>query len=165
MNYKYHREADSCLQSDVRNELQSIPERVTFLSFDQWRAFYNADPENWINADGIVNGNERHKYKIPVYNTTPGDKSHYKNGYIYIKFLTPYDYTQYLDFIEEQEQAGEDYQNEQEILALSKIIQERSEKRLKKIQKELAAAAERNRQLYEKAKEAQFIISGTSYER
>ena len=161
LNYKYHKEASVCIPHDTKSYLNDIPERVTYLSFEQWRAFYNADPENWQNFEHAEDKYEKHKYKIPVYNTTP-KQSRYSDGYIYIKFLTPYDYTQYLEFIEEQERLGEDYQNSQEILALSKIIQQRSEKRLKKIQKELAAAAEHNRQMYENAKAAQ-ISNGTLY--
>lgn len=162
-NYKYHRNANRCYYYDKLTNLSSIPERVTFLTFNQWKAFYNADPENWRIYEKTEDDKEVHKYKIAIYDTNPKNAHNYKDSYIYIKFLTPYDYTQFLQYVEELEKNGEDYENSQEILALSKIIQQRSEERLKKIQKELADAAEHNRQMYEKAKVAQLSNGTTLY--
>lgn len=146
-NYKYHIEADRCLAKDRTYYLSQIPERVTKLSFAQWKVFYNADPENWINFIGNEHKATRCMYQIPVYKKIINHKEY---EYIYIKFLTPYDYKQYIDFIREIEGTGQDYQNTKEVLELSEVIKARAAARTKKLQEETAKAYKENQEIYKR---------------
>lgn len=123
----------------------------SFLSFDQWETFYNADPENWhwdTRQDSYETffwkETKYYNYYI-VYYRYP-DKHHH-----FIKFLTKRDYKKFKKYIEKHAADGTDWDNEQEILKLSQMIGNIATKRLEEAQKELQNAYHKNKQIMEKA--------------
>ena len=152
--YDYHAKAKFGMSDE---ELERIPERVTKLSFDQWKALYNGDPEHWIVCENSNFESGKNAYRLPVYRKdrfAPGGKYHQYDN-IYIKFLTATDYQKYNQFIDELEEAGEDYQNMQEILALSEYIGKIAEQRLAKAQEKMQQAIEDNQRLMKQVEQAQ----------
>ena len=152
--YDHHAKAEFGIDDE---DLRKIPERVTKLSFDQWKALYNGDPEHWIVCKNSHFNSGKNSYRLPVYRRdrfAPDGKYHQYDN-IYIKFLTAADYQKYNQFIDELEEAGEDYQNMQEILALSEYIGKIAEQRLAKAQERMQQAIEDNQRLMKQVEQAQ----------
>ena len=159
-NYKYHINANTCLSKDRMVHLSQIPERVTKLSFAQWKTFYNADPENWINFIHNEYDHRRGMYQMPVYKK---EINHRQFEYVYIKFLTPYDYKQYIDFMRELEGTGQDYQNTKEVLELGEVIKVRAAARTKALQEETVKAYKEHQAIYNKVLQDTILKNGTIY--
>jgi len=139
LRYKWHKKARFGQDDE---ELSSCPERVTWLTFDQWLTFYNADPDHW---EHMLNSNwdDSRYYYLPVYRKNIYNSNQYRKWkYIYIKFLTRKDYRKYLKYKKELEKRGEDYENTQEVLALAKTVREEGAKRVEQLQKEQDAMIE-----------------------
>ena len=91
--------------------LWANPERITYMNFNQWKAFYMGDPEHWNIIENSNMSNSHFDYRIPMYRMN-------KNGCWenrYVKFLTAADYRKFNTFIDDQAAKGEDYENLQEI--------------------------------------------------
>lgn len=143
--YKDHIDANFGVKDE---KLESIPERVTKMSFDKWLIFYNGDPEHWDICENSNYSSGAHPYRLPVYkmNKYTSDK-YYKWEYRYVKFLTPDDYRKYNAFIDTMIANGEDYQNLQEIEEFAEVIGKISAQRLKEIQKRTQKAIDDNARL------------------
>lgn len=152
--YKNHKQAEYGVNDE---KLFLCPDRVTFLSFDQWLTFYNADPAHWMDLvnSGYIDGTR--EYHLPVYTiektyTSMSGAEITKPEYRYIKFLTRGDFYKYIRFLRNAEKKGEDYQNSQEILALAEATREESAKRLKEVQERTQKAIDDNARLMEETR-------------
>ena len=136
----------------------TIPsENISYLHFNQWLTFYNADPEHWdciVNKECDVNSFSGVKYYfyyyIPYYKYF-SQNGRYITGRHFIKFLTRKDYKKFVKFMITNEEKGTDYQNQQEILKLSQVIGRESAKRLEAAQNEVQKAYEENKRIMERA--------------
>lgn len=128
--YKHHLECDTGL------DYQSLTkENTTWLSFDKWRTFYNADVDNWkIYNHTTFGGND---YYLPAYKKEERKNDHSYPVYQYIKFLTRKDYRKFKRFIRKMKRRGEDAENTKEILELADIIGNRATLRLEAAQEEV----------------------------
>ena len=129
--YKHH------LKCDTGLDYQSLTnENTTWLSFDKWRAFYNADVDNWIiyNHQSYY-GNE--DYYLPAYKKEERKNDHSYPVYQYIKFLTRRDYRKFKRFVRKMMKRGEDAENTKEILELADVIGSRATLRLEAAQEEV----------------------------
>ena len=127
--YKHHLNCNTGLHyQDLTKE------NTTWLSFDKWRTFYNADIDNWeIYNHKSYYGNE--DYYLPAYK-----KAERKNDYPiyqYIKFLTRRDYRKFKRFVKKMMKHGEDVENTKEILELADVIGSRATLRLEAAQEEV----------------------------
>lgn len=140
LRYKNHKNACFGL-----NNKELSDEQVTFLSFDKWVVFYEADPENWEN---VVNSNYTYidtgTYWLPRYYSKQKRKS------FYIKFLTRKDYRKYIKFMKHLSASGEDIENTKETMELAQIIGERSRLRLEAAQREAQKAYDEHLDLIQK---------------
>ena len=126
-------------------------ERVTWLTFDQWLAFYHGDPEHWHNTEGSFKGKiteDIYYGYLPVYkqNTEFGVSN------IYIKFLTRSDFKKYKRYIKTTTKKGEDFENLREIEELAKHIGKIADERLRETQKRTQQAIDENERLMKEAK-------------
>ena len=160
--YRNHKKATFGINDE---NLEGCQDRVTFLSFDQWLTFYNADPAHWTD---LVNSNYesgRREYHLPVYTTEKAHTSPYtqreiiEHKYHYIKFLTRRDFWKYIRFMRKAEKKGEDYQNSQEILVLAEAVRKESAKRVEALQKEQAEAVRRNQEIIDNMDSAADLIN------
>lgn len=118
----------------------------TFLTFDKWKIFYEADPANWfyITKIGITNWGNHTKVYFPVYHKSNDKKQ-------YIKFLTKRDYRKYLKYIKNLFNTGENYSNLQEIIELTTEIRQRAEERTIAAQQETQKLYDEYKAVLEKA--------------
>lgn len=118
------------------------PEGETFLTFEKWKIFYEADPANWfyIKKLGFTKHGWKEEVYFPVYHKVNGEKQ-------YIKFLTRKDYKKYLQYIQNLFDTGENYSNLQEITALAIEIHQRAKERT-------IAAQQETQKLYDEYKAA-----------
>lgn len=160
--YRNHKKAEFGVNNEDLSECQ---DRVTFLSFDQWLTFYNADPAHWTD---LVNSNYESgikKYHLPVYTTKTTHTSPYTQKeitepkYHYIKFLTRGDFRKYIRFLRNAEKKGEDYQNSQEILVLAEAVRQESAKRVEALRKEQDEALRRNKEIINNMDSAADLIN------
>ena len=152
--YRNHKKATFGINDE---NLAGCQDRVTFLSFNQWLTFYNADPAHWTD---LVNSNYesgRREYHLPVYKINTHDYRQWE--YHYIKFLTRRDFWRYIRFLRKAEKKGEDYQNSQEILVLAEAIRQESAKRVEALQKEQAEAVRRNQEIIDNMDSAADLIN------
>jgi hypothetical protein len=124
-------------------EISLRSEYTTNLSYDKFIVFYNADPENWkfikegfreCNRHSACRRDPEYVY-IPEY--TYKDEQGYKR-HRYIKFLTRKDYKKFVKFMNKMYRAGEDHENQSEILELANIVGEKSREKLENINKEVS---------------------------
>lgn len=129
--YKHHLECDTGLHyQDLTKE------NTTWLSFDKWRTFYNADIDNWeIYNHKSYYGSE--DYYLPAYKKAERKDDHSYPVYQYIKFLTRRDYRKFKRFVRKMKRQGEDAENTKEILELADIIGSRATLRLEAAQEEV----------------------------
>ena len=129
--YKHHLKCDTGLHyQDLTKE------NTTWLSFDKWRTFYNADIDNWeIYNHKSYYGNE--DYYLPAYKKAERKNDHSYPVYQYIKFLTRKDYRKFKRFVRKMMKRGEDAENTKEILELADIIGNRATLRLEAAQEEV----------------------------
>lgn len=124
-------------------EISLRSEYTTNLSYDKFIVFYNADPENWkfikegfhkYNRHSACGSDPEYVY-IPEY--TYKDKQGYER-HRYIKFLTRKDYKKFVKFMNKMYRAGEDHENQSEVLELANIIGEKSREKLENINKKVS---------------------------
>lgn len=117
-------------------------EEETFLTFDKWKIFYEADPVNWfyIKTTGCTSWSKHVDVYFPVYHKSNGKKQ-------YIKFLTKRDYKKYLRYIKNLFNTGENYSNLQEVMELATEIRKRAEEHT-------IAAQQETQKLYDEYKVA-----------
>lgn len=129
--YKHHLKCDTGLHyQDLTDE------NTTWLSFDKWRTFYNADIDNWeIYNHKSCYGNE--DYYLPAYKKEERKDDHSYPVYQYIKFLTRRDYRKFKRFVRKMMKRGEDAENTKEILELADVIGNRATLRLEAAQEEV----------------------------
>lgn len=129
--YKHHLKGDTGLYyQDLTKE------NTTWLSFDKWRTFYNADIDNWeIYNHKSYFGN--YDYYLPAYKKAERKNDHSYPVYQYIKFLTRKDYRKFKRFVRKMMRRGEDAENTKEILELADIIGNRATLRLEAAQEEI----------------------------
>lgn len=115
-------------------------EEETFLTFDKWRIFYEADPANWFHVEGqgCTDWSNYVDVYFPVYHKSNGKKQ-------YIKFLTKRDYKKYLKYVKNLFNTGENYSNVQEVIELATEIRQRAEERT-------IAAQQETQKLYDEYK-------------
>ena len=109
-------------------------DEITFLTFDKWKVFYDADPDNWnFFAD-------KYKYAssdnicFPYYLYIRDGR----NAYRLIKFPTRKEYKRFFRFYKRQIIHNFDSrENQQEILELAQIVGERAKIRTEEAQKKL----------------------------
>jgi len=129
--YKHHLECDTGLHyQDLSRE------NTTWLSFDKWRIFYNADIDNWeiYNHKSYCGDND---YYLPAYKKAERKDDHSYPVYQYIKFLTRRDYRKFKRFVRKMKRRGEDAENTREILELADVIGNRATLRLEAAQEEV----------------------------
>lgn len=129
--YKHHLNCNTGLHyQDLTKE------NTTWLSFDKWRTFYNADIDNWeIYNHQSYYGNE--DYYLPAYKKAERKNDHSYPVYQYIKFLTRRDYRKFKRFVRKMMKHGEDAENTKEILELADVIGNRATLRLEAAQEEV----------------------------
>jgi len=160
--YRNHKKANFGIADE---KLELCQDRVTFLSFDQWLTFYNADPAHWTDLVNSNYNSGKRKYHLPVYTIETTHTSYYTQRkitepkYHYIKFLTRRDFWKYIRFIRKAEKKGEDYQNSQEILVLAEAVRQESAKRVEALQKEQAEAVRRNQEIIDNMDNAADLIN------
>lgn len=128
--YKCHRNADTGLHFDNLTN-----KNTTWLSFDKWLTFYNADTENWEIYNHLSYW-KSDNYYLPAYKKEEGS-GHDDPVYQYIKFLTRKDYRKFKRFVKRMKKRGEDLENTNEILELADIIGNRATLRLEAAQEEI----------------------------
>ena len=138
--YKYHLNA----KYGYNNEgLDFCPERVTYLNFDTWLTFRNADPDHWY----CLHKDPECPYLLPMYDDIYFEKDKCKKP-IYIKFISARDYRKYKRFKTKLLKKGEDYTNLKEIEALSKHLSGVAQERARKAQEEAQKALEEAKKHY-----------------
>ena len=127
------------LRCDTGLDYQSLTkENTTWLSFDKWRTFYNADIDNWeIYNHKSYYGDGGEDYYLPAYKKAERENDHSYPVYQYIKFLTRRDYRKFKRFVRKMKRRGEDAENTKEILELADIIGNRATLRLEAAQEEV----------------------------
>lgn len=107
---------------------------ITFLTFDKWKVFYEADPDNWkFHHDTYAFHRSEHIY-FPYYLYIEDGG----NKYRLIKFPTKKEYKKFYRFYRKSIEHNLDgRENQQEILELAQIIGERAKIRTAEAQKEL----------------------------
>ncbi len=129
--YRYHKNAR---YGKDGVDLESIPERVTYLSFEEWKTLYHGDPKNWSHFWRQARYASNYYYYLPTYKKY-SDKEHYV--IIYIKFKRIFDYQKYKRFIKKQEHSHEDYENYKEIYDLTLHIQKKATENAQETQKQI----------------------------
>lgn len=107
---------------------------ITFLTFDKWKVFYEADPDNW-------------KFHHDTYAFVPSANIYYPyylyikdggNAYRLIKFPNKREYKKFYRFYKKNiEHRLDGRENQQEILELAQIIGEKAKVRTEEAQREL----------------------------
>ena len=151
------------MRNNYRMHLQSKcdyveDEFITFVTFEQWKIFYNADIANWhiVEHEDFCEGFiydflecmfdycMLNKYYDIYYQYPNNEEKHY------IKFLRKKDFTKFCKFYKELIKNGLDYENQKEFLELGEIINKESIKKLEETQKKLNEAYNNNIELIEK---------------
>lgn len=127
--------------------LFTCQKRVTWLTFDQWLAFYHGDPEHWYNTEGSFKENRYYGY-LPVYR----QNTEFREYNIYIKFLTRSDFKKYKRYIKTITKKGEDFENLREIEELARHIGKIADERLRETQKRTQKAIDDNQKLMEETR-------------
>ena len=154
--YKYHVEADYGLEYEGLTK-----ENTTWLSFEKWLTFYNADSENWVIHNHREYYNEN--YYLPAYKKEAREtirslgKETIRYSHQYIKFLTRKDYRKFKRFVRKMVREGSDVENTKEILALAELIGSRATLRLEAAQEEVNKRY--NLMLEQQTKATQSLIS------
>ena len=144
-SYRYHRHAHYGKKDE---RLSNCPTRVTWLTFDQWLAFYHGDPEHWQDFKNSNYQSGARMYHIPVYRKI----NKYGDDYIYIKFLTRSDFKKYKRYIKTITKKGEDFENLHEIEELARHIGKIADERLRETQKRTQQAIDENERLMKEAR-------------
>ena len=107
---------------------------ITFLTFDKWKIFYEADPDSW-------------KFHHDTYEFASSDNIYFpyylyikdgRNTYRLIKFPNKREYKKFYRFYKKNIEDNLDgRENQQEILELSQIIGEKAKIRTEEAQREL----------------------------
>lgn len=159
--YKYHLEAQ---YGNDNEKLKYCPERVTWLTFEQWLSFYHGDPEHWVDLENSNYRDNHHSYHLPAYkkismkkiryNTIEGIKEDTEDYeiYIYIKFLTRSDYRKYKKYLKTLFSQGKDFENQREILELAQYIGKIADERLREAQERTQRAIDENEKLMKEAR-------------
>lgn len=107
---------------------------ITFLTFNKWKVFYEADPDNWkfYHDDYSFNRNDNIYFPYYFYVENGG------NSYRLIKFPTKREYKKFYRFYRKSIEHNLDgRENQQEILELAQIIGEKAKIRTEEAQREL----------------------------
>jgi hypothetical protein len=107
---------------------------ITFLTFNKWKVFYEADPDNWKfhHDDYAFNRNDCIYFPYYIYVENGG------NSYRLIKFPTKREYKKFYRFYRKSIEHNLDgRENQQEILELAQIIGEKAKIRTEEAQREL----------------------------
>lgn len=107
---------------------------ITFLTFNRWKVFYEADPDNWkfYHDDYSFNRNDNIYFPYYFYVENGG------NSYRLIKFPTKREYKKFYKFYRKSIEHNLDgRENQQEILELAQIIGEKAKIRTEEAQREL----------------------------
>ena len=165
-SYKKHLSANYGYADE---KLSECPERVTRLTFDQWLTFYHGDPEHWTDFENCayVRMTNRNSYHLPMYckidktikvqythkhKTEPIEETISHKTYIYIKFLTRSDFRKYHKYMKKLAIAGEDFENQREILELAQHIGKIADERLREAQERTQRAIDENEKLMKEAR-------------
>ena len=106
---------------------------ITFLTFDQWKVFYDADSEGWQFSD-------EHNCSIHPFDCFPYYIYVKDGGNVYkvIKFSTMREYKKFYKFFKNKiSHVLDGTENQQEILELSQIIGEKAKKNLEEAQRKV----------------------------
>ena len=122
--------------------LDAHPELVTYMNFNQWKAFYMGDPEHWNIIENSNTSYYQPNYRIPMYRMNK--RGYWENRYV--KFLTAEDYRKFNTFIDDQAAKGEDYENLQEIAEFAEVIGEIAKRRVEKAQLKTEQAIKETKQ-------------------
>ena len=163
MSWRYKNHLEARYGNDNEN-LKKYPERVTWLTFEQWLSFYHGDPEHWVDLENSNYNDGSRSYHLPAYkkistkkiryNTIDGikeDTEEYKT-YIYIKFLTRSDYRKYKKYLKTLFSQGKDFENQREILELAQYIGKIADERLREAQERTQRAIDENEKLMKEAR-------------
>ena len=107
---------------------------ITFLTFNRWKVFYEADPDNWkfYHDDYSFNRNDNIYFPYYFYIENGG------NNYRLIKFPTKREYKKFYRFYRKNIEHNLDgKENQQEILELAQIIGQKATIRVEETQKKL----------------------------
>ena len=107
---------------------------ITFLTFNKWKVFYEADPDNWKfhHDDYAFNRNDNIYFPYYLY------VENGRNSYRLIKFPTKREYKKFYRFYRKSIEHNLDgRENQQEILELAQIIGEKAKIRTAEAQREL----------------------------
>lgn len=132
-HYKYHR----------RHWVKGINEKShedVFMTFDQWKTYYNADPDHWQEGEFEISS-----VSAPLYRTKKKDYQ--------VSFLTIFDYYRFINFCNKLEKTGSDAQNVKDMLELTEIIQKEAAARAEKARKESQEAFDKMVAAQERAME------------
>ena len=159
--YKNHLEAN---YGNDNEKLKNYPERVTWLTFEQWLSFYHGDPEHWVDLENSNYNSGSHSYHLPMYTKITPQKIRYntidgikediveRKTYIYIKFLTRSDYRKYKKYLKTLFSQGKDFENQREILELAQYIGKIADERLREAQERTQRAIDENEKLMKEAR-------------
>ena len=107
---------------------------ITFLTFNKWKAFYEADPDNWKFHHDDYEFNSNDNIYFPYYFYVENGE----NSYRLIKFPTKREYKKFYRFYRKSIEHNLDgRENQQEILELAQIIGEKAEEKVKETTKRL----------------------------
>ena len=107
---------------------------ITFLTFNRWKVFYEADPDNWKFHHDTYTFNKNENIYFPYYLYIEDGGNKYK----LIKFPTKREYKKFYRFYKKNIEHNLDgRENQQEILELAKIIGQRATIRAEETQKKL----------------------------
>ena len=108
-------------------------DEITFLTFDKWKVFYDADPIGWHFSDGCRS--DIYPFDCVPYYIYIKDGG---NVYKVIKFPTKREYKKFYKFFKNQiSHVLDGTENQQEILELSQIIGEKAKRNLEEVQKKV----------------------------
>ena len=108
-------------------------EYITFITFEKWKVFYEADPDNWaFYQDNYYHNDKDVIFPFYTYIENSG------NEYRVIKFPTIREYRKFFRFYKKNIKNNVDcFENQKEILELAQIIEEKSKERVAKEQRKL----------------------------
>lgn len=118
---------------------------TTFLTFPQWKALYEGDPEGWYQVNG------KNAYiTCPCYIKINEKGNRCWDEVRFIKFLHRRDFKKWLKFLKNAEKKGIEYNNLQEIAELTSSVRQVAQMRLEESQKQVQIQYNEMRKLLEK---------------
>ncbi len=106
-------------------------EYITYLTFEQWKTFYNADSENWDFYHDVFHYTSKQNVYFPYYK--------HDNKYRVIIFPTKKEYKKfYKFFVKNIKNVYSRADNQKEIIEFAKIIEEKATLNIEEVQKKIA---------------------------